>query len=214
MSRRLMICAGIDPASKTGMVALAVDADQPMNRLHWRWIDCATVAKAHSEKRSAAMNRLALYHRGKAQLETWNARLAVIERPADMGGFVAVRGGQKQRGQTTGTAFAIGESYGMLAAAAMEAGCMVHDYPVTSRRADPSRDKAERIGWMPMVRTKNFTHVQQRAQTLDQLHDLSVELRERPFNGVLASDRTVRLDENVLMALGVLRFHLNRQTRL
>jgi Holliday junction resolvasome RuvABC endonuclease subunit len=212
-----IIVAGIDPGATSGLVALAVDPNAPNDSERWRWVGSAVISKASSTKRTRVMNTLALYHRAHELLKEWRARHVAIERPADMGGWVGVRGGQGQRGQSTGTAFAIGECYGMLAVAAHTAGCKVHDYPVTSRKANPSRNKPERVGWMPTVRggrTGNLTHVMPREELLAQLHLATLPLRERPHNGVLARDRATVLDENVRMAFGVLRFHLSRQYSL
>lgn len=207
-----MICIGIDPGSVAGLVALAVDEERPGDAERWRWVGSEVLSATSKTHATKVENKLTLYWTAAKIIKAWGAVTCAIERPADMAGsFISERGGQKQRGQRTTTAFAIGETYGMLAAAAAVAGCRVYDFAVSSRAAKPG--KPERVGWMKTVRTGGLTHVQRRADTLDEMHILSLALRARPANGVLTADRGEQLDENVLMALGVLRFWLSRQFR-
>jgi hypothetical protein len=203
--------AGIDPASTTGMVCLLVDPERPADRATWRWVDGVVIRPTGRAALTGAENKLALYDRCRAQLLSWGVVSVAIERPAD-----ALRGwnAQGQRGQQTGTAFAIGECYGMIAAAAWAAGCHVQDYAVSARAANEAKRQRERVGWMPRVTTGRLSHTQGREVTLAQLHALSVELRQRPANGVLPGRAPAVLDENIRMALGVVQFHLTRHPPL
>lgn len=207
LARRVTV-VGIDPAATTGLVALSVDAARMGNDEAWRWVDHAAVSKSTRTHATRAENTLAMLRLTVPFLTLWAPYHVAIERPADIGVWIKSRGGQKQRGQSTGTAFALGEAYGVLLGACASFQCRVFDYPVTSRKARPG--KPERVGWMPQ-RSPGFA--MSRDALLDQLHRLSVTLRAHPQNGMLGPGRTERLDENILMALGVLRFHLSRQLR-
>lgn len=203
-----MIVCGVDPGGTAGLVALAVDDDTPGDAARWRWIGSAVITKSARTHATKAENALTLYWHAAKIIKAWGAVVCAIERPADARPYWK---GQDQKGHGGGTLFGIGEAYGMIAAAAAVAGCRVYDYAVTSRAAKPG--KPSRTGWMPTTRTGNLTHVLQREELLVRLHLRSVALRARPANGMLSADRADNLDQNILMALGVLLFHLSRQLR-
>lgn len=209
----LITVVGIDPGADAGLVALKVDEFALGNPNRWYWVGGVKIAKSSREYATKIENTLALYHKALAFLVEHDARVVALERPADMETRRFIPGGQGQKGQAAGTSFGIGEACGVLAAAGAVARCRVFDYPVTSRKANPAKNKAARFGWMPTVQTGNFTHTERRDMLLADLHDKSVRLRNRPYNGVLAPDRGARLNDNILMALGVLLYHLSRQSR-
>lgn len=211
----LITVVGIDPGADSGLVALAIDEHRPGAAERWYWIDGKKISKSSREHATKIENTLALYHKAHAFILAHKAVAVALERPADMEARKFIPGGQGQanRGQRAGTSFAIGEACGVLAAAASVARCRVYDYAATSRKANPSKNVSERRGWMPQVQTGNFTHTERREMMLSELHDRSVKLRNRPADGVLRADRGSRLDDNILMALGVLLYHLSRQHR-
>lgn len=212
---KFVCVAGIDPGAAAGLVCLAVPvsmagAVQADALPSCRWVG-STVLHASTRKRyTPAESRGTIYQQARDQLLTWGVRAVAIERPADNlpRGWKSASQGTKQQRADTG--FGIGEAYGLLLAAAVSTGAHVHAYPCTSR--DAKEGKPARVGWMPMAYTGHLRHVQKRDITLHQLHQLSLDVRDRPHDGVWQPRRDrPELDENVRMALGVLRFHLTRQ---
>jgi hypothetical protein len=210
---RRVVFVGVDPASKTGLFALSVNEDRPAYRDEWRYVDSTTCSKSSKQGASGAENELALFDKSLAFMLAHKAAVIAIERPADMAGkFIQERGGQKQRGQKTGTAFAIGAAYMACAAAGRCAGARVFDYAVTSARA--TKAHKERLGCMPMERggaSGQLLHTMKRERLLEKLHERSLEIRSKPLEGVITAANSAQLDENTLMAMGVLLFHLSRQ---
>jgi hypothetical protein len=216
MTQRV-VWVGVDPASKTGLFALSIDSERPGWRDAWRFVDAVAISKSSRQGATGAENELALFDKALDFMTRHRTQVVAIERPSDMAGtFIQERGGQKQRGQRTGTAFAIGAAYGVCAAAGRCAGARVFDFAVTSARA--TKSSRERTGWMPMVRSGRrdgrgggLLHTMKREDLLEKLHERSLEIRARPLDGMSRDEYRERLDENILMAMGVLLFHLSRQ---
>lgn len=204
------VYVGVDPAATTGLIAVSVDADEPQNTYRWRYVDAAVIKKTDKAGLTKMENKLALYDRARHFIDTAGARYAVLERPSDnvprgWGG----KGQNKTGVQSTEVGFTIGESVGILAAAAYALHCRVITYPATSSRG--RKGKKPRVGWMPMVQTGRLVHVQKREITLAWLAGRVRELAQHPINGMIDNTedfaRTLN-NENVLMAFGVLQFHL------
>lgn len=208
-----VIVIGIDPAAEAGLVALSVDRHHMADDTRWRWVDCVVVKKSTRTHATKAENELVLFRQAVPWMQQHEPAHIAIERPSDVGKWAS---GQGQKGQGTGTAFGMGSAYGLMLAACAYVHCRVFDYPVTSRKENPAKNKKARAGWMPQMRGGahgQLTHVQRRDLLLNDLHAAATQLRQRPHDGILRPDRGERLNENVLMALGVLRFHLSRQVR-
>jgi hypothetical protein len=208
-----IVVVGIDPAATAGLVALSVLADRPGYEDAWRWVAHAVIHASASTKTTKIENKLTLAGKCVSFLNTVRAAYIAIERPADMEARVFIPGGQgqAQRVNAMGTSFAIGEAFGILATAAHMSGLRVYAYPVTSRKASAKHD--ERVGWMPTVRTGNFSHVMKRENLLSLLQSRAYAVRDRAHLGRVYDRPNETLDVNVLMAFGVLNFHLSRQLR-
>lgn len=215
-STERMTVVGIDPASTAGLVALSVYRDRPGYEDAWRWLSHDVISESSSKFRGKTENKLVrLFDEARAWITRHAPDYVVLERPADMEvrKFAQTGQGQGGRPNMAGTSFAIGEAFGMLAAAGYDASSTgtTHAYAATSRQA--SATKAERVGWMPNVRTGRFVHVMKRETLLYQLSARAYEIRNRAHLGKTFARPNERLDDNVLMAFGVLTFHLSRQTR-
>lgn len=210
MTERITV-AGIDPASTTGLVCLSVDANRPHDGSRWLWVASRTIAASARSQATKTENKLALFDHARAWLHVHGVAHAVLERPADNipRGWKG-KGQNKAGAQSAEVGFAIGEAFGMLASAARAAGCArVFSYPATSAKEKPGKRKA-RVGWMPMTHTGRLVHVQAREKTLARLQQIANDIMAQPYGGVLLPIPP-QLDENVLMAFGVLSFHLSRQ---
>lgn len=192
IDRERISVVGIDPGSRAGLVCLSVDAERRNDRSAWVWRSALVLTRKHRKGLSDAEQRLIAYD----ELRQWLADepdfavdLVAIERPADA---LNSWNAQGQRGQATGTAFALGESYGMLVAACRVAGVRrICDYSVTA--------------WMPRVRTGHLSHTQKRETTLVQLLELARSIYGNPY-----AEPRRDADENILMALGVLTHALTQ----
>jgi hypothetical protein len=213
---RVDVMVGIDPGTKTGLVALAVKADDPSDATHWRWRGSHVLGPSTRAGATPTQNKLrSLFVNAREWIAEQRAAVVVIERPANNRPRGWDSAGQKKgRSESVETSYAMGEAFGMLACAAHSVGARVLDYPATSskRRGD---------GWMPRVRSGPLVHVAKREQTLDHLRTQAQALlmrsrnvsSARSFQSAEARDAAATLDENVLMALGVLLYHLSRQPR-
>jgi hypothetical protein len=106
MTQRV-VWVGVDPASKTGLFALSIDSERPGWRDAWRFVDAVAISKSSRQGATGAENELALFDKALDFMTRHRTQVVAIERPSDMAGtFIQERGGQKQRGQRTGTAFA------------------------------------------------------------------------------------------------------------
>lgn len=201
------IVVGVDPGRSTGLVAL----DVPRGRVLAPTLEGAllvgitSVSASVSTQLSATEQHATLYSKLLDQLEVWQPDLVVLEEPWDN---VPVRLQQQ------GTAFWLGMRYGLALAAAHELGADVVSYPVTSARAKEytstkrsTRVRPARVGWMPQVpggKNRQLLMTQDRNVTLADLGDVcatTFKLSNRRINELVKQ-------EDPLMALGVLRFHL------
>lgn len=213
MSAEWLRLAGIDPGRQMGFVALEV----ANNWSRWRLLGWDIFRPSTRATRTGAENKAALFAKAREALQLYRIEHLVIERPADVSG--QWRPSQRKAGmpQQTGTGFGIGECYGLAVAAACAAGARrIFDYPVTSRKESKrgNRVKPARYGWMPQVRGHHggLSFTQAREQTLRDLRehmryliDSSDELDYR-----LRSEQALS-NENILMALGVARFHIQKR---
>lgn len=186
-------CVGIDPGASTGLACL----DVPMGRRrpdleHARWVGHAVVRPSRSTKRSPAEQRAELGTRVGAQLLAWGPAMVVLEEPIDAsaGWENATRAVGKATHQARHTLFALGAHFGLaLAAAARVSVGPIASYPVNNYHGRP--------GWMQA----GGRRPQRRDDVLRALR-----YRARSFGCV------DELSEDVLMALGVLCYHLTHHS--
>jgi hypothetical protein len=239
LDARYRIIASIDPGARTGMIAIAVDADR-MDITQGRLvgeavIDIGSFAASLDEPLQLKTRALKLFRPVVAQLAAWNPSRVVIENPTDAmpvwgqgkpsggaGGasLLAIATGNagpgnagpgKRRvgGASRGTIATLGVHLGLCAAAAIayRPDVELYAYHVTTQQA--KKRKRGHVGWMQ----GNAPRPMSRDRVLEEMGYLLRTLRERPHSGILPkrSDIFAEPDENVLMALGVLNFHLARE---
>lgn len=226
---RWIVCAGIDPGARTGMIAIAVERDTldiTQGRLVGEAIvDIGSFGKL-DEPLHLKSRTLKLMKPISMQLARWNPARVVIENPTEampvwgQGQAAGVRGGDgrtvlqvaqgvakpKARiaGASRGTIATLGVHLGICAAAIMVTNPEIElfAYHVTAQKE--KKRKRGHVGWM---RGMN------RARVLMEMGYLLRTLRARPHGGILPTREAIcaEPDENVLMALGVLNFHLQRE---
>lgn len=199
------VAVGIDPASRTGIVAVAVPVgfERSPERWHWRGNRVAEKPKlTKSRGRLAALmgfRDAAAAALDEVRMAPWGASVTklapwavVLEEPVDV-----LPPGRDGRG----TAFALGEIFCAALLAARGAYYVERPffaaYPVHNGRRQGGRP-----GWMPTERSGgggNFTHTIPRAHLLRALHAEAVGI---------GAPKDVSEDE--LMAYGVLRFHMTQ----
>lgn len=227
LASRWIVCAGIDPGARTGMIAIAVDRDTldvTNGRLVGeRIVDIGAFGKLdeplHLKRRTAGLF-LPIWR----AMKEWNPSRVVLENPTDAlpvwgqkqtgGGRdtrtvlqIATGGGKPKArigGASRGTIATLGVHLGICAAAvlAYDPDVTLHAYHVSSQSA--KKRKRAHVGWMAGMK---------RDHILDEMGYLLRTLRARPHAGILPKREAIfaEPDENVLMALGVLNFHLQRE---
>lgn len=202
------IYAGVDPGAHTGLVCVAMPDGG--TRIHdARYIGSACVEAGTSTKDHKANVRARLFHKVRDQLGRWRVDVAVFEEPWDaLPVFGAAKKGLKGRGASRGTLFSLGASFGLALAAAADLPWPVAiiTHPVTT---ESNPRKKPRLGWMQRRNGRCPPH----EQTANESAHVFRELRQRPHNGVLptAAELAAEIDDNILMALGVLNFELDRR---
>lgn len=174
------------------MVALRVGG---LDASYMGWIGSHTVSPSQSSKKSHAENKATLFHRVQFRLSQWQPALIVIEEPVDVNrSYGKARG---VTGQARGTLFTQGEHYGLVLAAAV--GIDIDDEkPVVPRvYAYPTNNHNKRPGWM-----MRGGRVAPRHETLERI---------RLVAKAIGAPEDVLDDEDVMMALGVLLYHLSER---
>jgi hypothetical protein len=217
-----MIVASIDPGATSGIVIVALPekdqtifrsvgiARQSMYNLDDARLVRADVIKTlgKAQERSASARRRPLLVETRQMLDAYHVNEVVIERPADiiLGGFRSDK--RSKGGEAQDTAFGIGNHFGLLEAAALDARFVerVHCYQIRSHKV---RGGEFVIGWMQRREKK----CPPRENTLMHATARMRDLVKHPYDGILrkAGPGSVYEDENVLMALGVLAFHCDRE---
>lgn len=226
---RFRIIASIDPGSVTGMIAIAVDAVKP-DITQARLVGEALIKiGALGDEETATLKRrtIGLFEPVRRQLVAWRPSRIVIENPTDampvwgqkqgadtrsVLDIATGKGGPAKRrvgGASRGTIATLGVHLGLCAAAAI---AYDPDVPIFAYHVTTQPDKKRRkghIGWMQ----GNNTRPMNRDRVLTEMGYLLRMLRSRPHSGILPKQSaiTAEPDENVLMALGVLNFHLMRE---
>lgn len=206
---------GIDPGGTTGLICLDVPDDYDYTRA--RLVGIATAAPTTAHALTAPTQQASLFHRVRTHLQAFGPRLVVLEKPED-----ALPQGWHGRGQKRGglrasreSTFGLGTHYGLALAAASDLAhdCRVVAYPVTSRQPKPITRKGvvvgQRVfslGWMQ----RREARPPKREHLLVGLHALYTILQTRPADGILRAKSPTPSD-HVLMALGVLCFHCDRE---
>lgn len=187
---------GIDPGAHTGLVCVDVPIAN-LDLTRGRWIGASTLTASVSRKLTDAEQDATLWLRIFDQLVAWApVALVVLEEPSDVSGAWVGKGRRNGRGAGTGTAFALGRAYGLALAAAKSAlhvDARIVSYPVTTRRG-------KALGWM-QGRNRTITP---REQTMFNMAALARTLGATHEQLCTAAGAQ---REDVLMALGVLRFH-------
>lgn len=184
---------GIDPGSQTGMICL--DLDDSFAIMGAQFVGASTVSPSTSVKLDEWRQQLSLGDKIALQLDSWRPQLVVLEEPSDALPTWNV-GGKGGRSAGTGTVFGLGRAYGIaLARVGLTTGVeRIVSYNVTSSR------KKQRIGWMQGYQSRP----PKREYVLRAADEL---LREIAAPTPLPDS----IDENILMALGVLRWHCERE---
>lgn len=209
--------AGIDPGATVGLVGLVVpntgveanDIDRA------RLIGVASVSASSAKAYTNAGARGTLMLRVRERLHAWGITDVAIEENSEVTKSWKGADGQRVTGQATGSAFWQGTHYGLCLGAACSLPWPVHvwSYPPTT----PRRKQGQRVeratgepvlGWM-----QGRGRIAPRDLTLAGMRALLGQLKRRPANGVLPTLDELRTDpvEHVLMGLGVLNFHLQRE---
>jgi hypothetical protein len=209
---------GIDPGGTTGLIC--IDLPDDLDYAKARYVGSATITATKTQELTAPLQQGSIYQRVSTHLLTLSPRLIVLEKPEDaLPNWVGK--GQNKRGQSREALFGLGTHYGLALAACvrlvgMPSDCRVVAYPVTSRQPKPIKRKGvvvgQRVfslGWMQ----RRQSRPPKREHVLMALANEYRALRSRPFDGILrAKASTPELPpEHVLMALGVLLFHCDRE---
>lgn len=187
----MLRCVGIDPGGTSGLACVDVPygARRPdLARLVW--IGHAVVRASASKLLSPAEQRAALGARVAYQLDNvWRPNVVVLEEPADarVGWENSTRRVSRTGGAGGATLFGLGAHFGLALAAATQWGHerRVYSYPVNNYRGRP--------GWMQA----GAARPQSREATMARLRLVA-----------RAAGCTESLTEDVLMALGVVYYHL------
>lgn len=206
---RYRIIASIDPGAITGMIAVAVDA-VTLDLTQGRLVGEAVVKIGNlgdAEELQLKRRTLKLFEGVRRQLMAWKPTRVVIENPTDA--LATWGAGKRTMGARRGTIAALGAHLGICAAAAIaiDPDIELVAYHVTSRR--DGKNRRGHIGWMQGNAPRPMAH----EQVAREMGYLLRTLRERPHSGILPRRSTIFAtpDDNVLMALGVLNFHLQRE---
>jgi hypothetical protein len=202
--------AGIDPGSKTGVVILELPTSvRDLSRAVW--VHSASISgMAETLSRTRAEGHALLFSRVRELLADHDVRDVALECPVDA---LPSWGAATGRKSNPATLFSLGANYGLCLAAAHAAGAS----KIMSYRVKPTRERP--AGWMPMVREPSrrnpnvmVTHVQSRDITLEQLRQLCFLHWPADVyqDGVRIACAARDIGEDELMALGVLRYHLQR----
>lgn len=192
-------------------------------------------ARIRNETGSLKVRALHLFEPVRRQLVAWRPSRVVIENPTDAmpvwgqnarggaaagasvlqiaqgtaGGRPGAAGKRRVGGASRGTIATLGVHLGLCVAAAIAYDPAVElvAYHVTTQ-PDKRRRKGH-IGWMQ----GNGGRPMARERVLTEMGYLLRTLRARPHSGILPTPTAIGAtpDENVLMALGVLNFHLQRE---
>ena len=218
------IIAAIDPGSVAGIVIVALSEATPVERTfasnqqsllrdamysldRARLVHAGTIAvSGKAQGRSVSERRSPLFTRTRDLLRLHRVTDVVIERPADiiLGGFKSDKRGKG--GEAQDTAFGIGNHFGLLEAAALDVNARISCYQIRSHKV---RGGEYVIGWMQRRETK----CPPRERILLVTRAMMRELMRRPYDGVIrkGGPDSESENENVLMALGVLMFHCDRE---
>jgi hypothetical protein len=203
--------AGIDPGGTAGLICVAIPSSGPRRldieaaRLVGIGQASATTAKGYTRAgaRGTMLNRI------RQQLIDWQVTHVAMEEPSNQ---TASWKAAKGVGRATGSLFYLGMHTGLALGAVITMPWPVHvwSYPPTTdkRKRGPVDD--EQVGWMQGRQPT----IPKRELTLARMTSLYRLLQQRPLDGVLPtlSDMRANVSEHVLMALGVLNYHLLRET--
>jgi hypothetical protein len=208
----MITIASFDPGATTGMIIVALPDGNPagvLSRQRIYSLDQARLVRVEiiktqgaANNRSASQRRAPLFEKTRQYLSAHHVDEVVIERPADiiLGGFKSAK--RKKSGEATGTAFGLGNHFGLIEAAALDADVdRITCYQI--------RTHGSEMGWMQRRASKTPAREQLLLAARARMQDLA----KRPYDGILRSTSAGSDldDENVLMALGVLEFHCDRE---
>jgi hypothetical protein len=211
-----MIIASIDPGAESGIVIVALSEKaqtifrsvqsgrQSMYSLDHARLVATYVIKTlgAANGRSASQRRAPLFEKMRQYFVQHDVDEVVIERPSDiiLGGFKSAK--RKKAGEGIGTAFGLGNHFGLIEAAALDADVdRITCYQI--------RTHSNEMGWMQRREKK----CPARELTLQRARARMKDLAQRPYNGIITpvTAGSTLDNENVLMALGVLEFHCDRE---
>lgn len=198
-----LLAAGIDPGATTAIVWVDVPLTLGLTRIlvhmdEARITAYVIVHAAATGSRTIAERKARLYDRVRSEFANRPAQIVALEEPFDTGAGVWENRTRRVAGRAQRTTnFLLGEHYG-LALGAARAACpdaRLVSYPVN----DYGRGRSRRPGWMQA----GASRPQSRDRTLENLR-----LVARAWGAPAAL-----LDsEDALMALGVVRYHLEHHT--
>jgi hypothetical protein len=206
----------VDPGGTTGLICLDVPDDFAIERA--RLVGWATCTPTKSQDLTPPIQQASLFHRVRTNMLKWHPRLITLEKPEDAlpqgwAGKGQKRGGPRASRETT---FGLGTHYGLALAACSDLpyDVRVCSYPVTTRQPKPITRKGKvvgqrtfQLGWFQ----RREARPPKREHVLAQLAERFDEIANRPADGVLRSGKILAPPAHVLMALGVLWFHCDRE---
>jgi hypothetical protein len=206
---------GIDPGTVTGMIAVLVP--ESTKRIgDARLIGAKSVTHGGSTEGIGVtpQARSLLFFTVRETLLRWKPDLVVIEEPWDAQPMWG-RDSGRTKGASRGTIFTLGSHFGLVlaAAASLPSAPRIASYPVTSH--PPKRGRPGVLGWMQ----RRASRPPKGDVTRDECARLLRGLCARPATGAIADEdkisayveRVREHEHDVLMALGVLTFHLDRE---
>lgn len=211
---------GIDPGARAALVCVdfplvgggilrnIAGTSVPRATLHVggaRWVGACTAAPSSSTKLTDAEQDARQGHAALELLDRWRPDLIVMEEPADVKVKTWQNAGRRGAGHGAAMIFAVGRSYGVLLMA-VAAYAMIRDertvrlvsYPVTTTKQGRARG---RLGWM-QGRANLPTP---REETLETARLFARAAGAPPGEITMPKGGN---DEDVLMATGVLLYHL------
>lgn len=216
----MITIASIDPGATSGLLIVKLPgATGRVDELRLRSLtydlDRARFVAAYTietlgatNRRTHSQRRAPLFEKTRRYLVQHEVNEVVIERPSDiiLGGFKSAK--RKKSGEATGTAFGLGNHFGLIEAAALDAGVdRITCYTIRTHEQPPKSGQYV-LGWMQ--RREKITPA--RELTLLRCRARLQDLLTRPYDGILRQLKGDLADENVHMATGVLQFHCDMES--
>lgn len=187
-----MKAVGIDTGGRTAIVFVEAKHRDPKS---WKWGETKIVAPASRKNSSIAENKGDLFVNAEEAFQWWDLDHIVLEEPLNAAAHWGKQAGGRRsgRGEARGSAFGVGQHYGLVLAAAVHYQMAVRQ-PVKVSSYPPTTHKG-RLGWMDGGRG-----IPPRGLTLERMRLLGLSI---------GMDAKWLEDEDALMALGVLNYHLS-----